>query len=169
MGSSDSSYKYCTFRKWHIQAIIYKKRGEMTCTQAVGANLLIASLKKNKKNVGVSSLSFQGQGTRTSSCATFGENSIWDRADKWDWKGRLGSCRRVPLLPADLDIHFNGTLNTYSEVRLGDSRGSLPHRHTTASSEMVAFVCIKNALRMSVQQSHHSPVSIEGSRQQSSL
>lgn len=63
-------------------------------------------------------------------------------------KKEIRSLQENLLLPADLDIHFNGTLNSYSGAGLGGS-GFLKAEHNHSLSRgMVAIESIKNVLPM---------------------
>ena len=63
-------------------------------------------------------------------------------------KGKIRSLEESQLLPADLDIHFNGLLNApIQELGLVRFTGFLLAQSLySQSKEMVAIVCIKNAL-----------------------
>lgn len=74
--------------------------------------------------------SLQGQGTRTSNCATFGELAFRCGADKWSWKERLGACRRICFSPLIRTSILMGHLTLISEARPGDSQGSSQCSHT---------------------------------------
>lgn len=63
-------------------------------------------------------------------------------------KREIRSLQENLLLPADLDIHFNGTLNTYSGAGLGGSGFLKAQSNHSLSREMVAIESIKNVLPM---------------------